>query len=147
MRIYLAARFSRQAELLGYRADLIAAGHEVTSRWLVVEHDLPPGDPEQLGAKYAKDDVQDLMTAECVISFTEPPEPTPGRHRGGRHVEFGLALAMALLHDTRATLGGIQWPPMALYVVGPRENVFHHLPRVEQFDTWPACLEVLRGVR
>lgn len=34
MRIYLAARYSRREELLGYRADLEAAGHIVTSRWL-----------------------------------------------------------------------------------------------------------------
>lgn len=36
MRIYLAARYSRREELLGYRDDLHAAGHVVTARWVVV---------------------------------------------------------------------------------------------------------------
>ena len=37
--------------------------------------------------------------------------------RGGRHVEFGLALAAG----------------KRLCIVGPRENIFHFLPRVEVF--------------
>ena len=32
----------------------------------------------------------------------------------------------------------------ALYLVGPRENIFHSLPQVRQFDTWEQCLEIFR---
>ena len=41
-RIYLAARYDRQAELRGYREQLMGAGHVVTSRWL---DGLAPGAP------------------------------------------------------------------------------------------------------
>lgn len=179
--IYLAGRYTRLDELQGPKADLEALGHEVTSRWLLGEHQwdgqavefarayeagLNP--PEAVG--FALDDVEDLVRARIVISFTEPPRPdvltadlvvealdgisadvahgwTVYRDetealaiglnkraakisRGGRHVEFGMALAM----DKR------------LVVVGPRENVFHLLPAVEQFDTWPLALAALAGV-
>ena len=66
----------------------------------------------------AAEDLEDVLRADCLVSFTE--EPAAGvawAARGGRHVEFGIALAMG----------------KRLCVVGPRENIFHHLPRVEVF--------------
>lgn len=50
--------------------------------------------------------------------FSEPPDSHS--KRGGRHVEFGMALAWGL----------------RLIVIGQRENVFHCLPQVERYDTW-----------
>lgn len=50
--------------------------------------------------------------------------------RGGRHVEFGMAIALG----KRAI------------VVGSQENVFHLLPGVEVYATWEACLDVLATV-
>lgn len=41
MKIYLAARYGRREELAGYRKELEAEGHIVTSRWLRGNHDLP----------------------------------------------------------------------------------------------------------
>ena len=55
---------------------------------------------------------------------TEPPRE-PSSSRGGRHVEFGIALARS----------------KRLIVVGHRENVFHWLHMVEFYSEW---LELLR---
>jgi len=123
MRIYLASRYSRREELCTYRAELEEAGHTVTSRWLNGNHQI---DDQGLSAqaaetervRFASEDWHDLTTADCCISFTEAPRSTSSR--GGRHVEFGAALA--------AGLGCI--------VIGPRENVFHCLPQVRWFPDW-----------
>ena len=174
--IYLAGRYVRREELCRYADDLRAAGHEVTSRWLLGEHQWDGGaveiarayengenPPEAVG--FAQDDVEDLARSEVVISFTETPRETfteadvraalaypvgdPSMHgyeiwdmgaavkalnrtagkaaRGGRHVEFGMGWAWG----------------KRLIVVGPRENVFHLLPTVEQFDSWPDALAAL----
>ncbi len=112
MKIYLAARYERMIELRTYRDDLEKMGHVVTSCWLSGVHDkLDPLDA-------ARNDCRDVVSSDCVISFTEIPESAFGR--GGRHVEFGVALA----RGKRAI------------VVGHRENVFHHLPEAEFYPTW-----------
>ena len=127
MRLYLAARFSRAAELEGYAQRLRDAGHEVVSRWHGGTHPLP-GDEEAFTAllkrSFAEEDVADLMSADAVVSFTEDPRSTS---RGGRHVEFGMAVAAS----------------KTVVVVGPRENVFHFLFEVRQFDTFDAFLGAL----
>lgn len=110
MRIYLASRYDRRFEMLGVTAVLMKAGHDVTSRWIEGRGDGPEVE--------AVEDVEDVLRADCILCFTEEPtEHVSWAARGGRHVEFGVALAMG----------------KRLCVVGPRENIFHHLPRVEQF--------------
>ena len=77
--------------------------------------------------RFALEDYRDLQAADTVISWTEPPR-VESTARGGRHVEFGLAMAMG----------------KRLLVVGPRENLFHTMPNVRQFDEWgPEVLELL----
>lgn len=131
MRIYLAARYSRRDELCRYRSDLEALGHHVTSRWLDGTHQLG-GDGLSVQAadaereRFALEDHDDVEAAEVVISFTESPRSTSGC--GGRHVEFGLAFAL----DKRCI------------IIGPRENVFHHLPGVEHYATWNDFLAAMR---
>ena len=114
MRIYIAARYDRRFEMLGAATSLIRAGHEVTSRWIEGGRG---GDPELVAAF---EDVSDLAHADCLVTFTEEPKRwVSWAARGGRHVEFGIALASG----------------KRLCVVGPRENVFHHLPSVEVYAT------------
>jgi hypothetical protein len=120
VRIYLASRYSRRAELVAYMAALEALGHTVTSRWLREDHELPIGAEPAAGVRFAREDYEDLTTADLCISFTEEPGKAGGRNRGGRHVEFGIALGRGLL----------------LVVVGARENVFHYMPRVRFYPTW-----------
>lgn len=130
MKIYLAARYSRRDELNRYATELASYGHEITSRWLAGNHQI---DDQGLSVeakaeertRFAQEDYDDLCAADCCIAFTEPPRST--NSRGGRHVEFGIALARS------------QW----VIVVGPRENVFHCLPHVEVFATWEDAIPVL----
>jgi len=121
-RIYLAAQYSRHEEMLGYAEQLRARGHTVTSRWIKGEHEDPKDDPE-ISAKYAMEDVEDMEAAEALVFFSNDDKKSRGR--GGRHVEFGIALATE----------------MDIAIIGPRENVFHHLPFVAHFDTWEEFLE------
>lgn len=151
MRIYLAARYSRREEMCVYRTSLEAMGHTVTSRWLNGAHQIddtgvPIGDHGEhriecdgsadvrgadLRLKFAQEDVDDVVAADAVISFTEKPRSTG--NRGGRHVEFGIALALG----------------KRLLVVGHRENLFHWLGSVEFFESsdsllWTLGMEVRR---
>ena len=128
MKIYLAARYSRMEELRGYADELVAAGHVITSRWISGGNGIPEtADVDMESQRFALEDYRDLSAADTVISWTEPPR-VESTARGGRHVEFGLALAMG----------------KRLVVVGPRENLFHTMPNVYQFDEWgPAVLDTL----
>lgn len=144
MTIYLAARYSRREELCNYRTQLQALGHTVQARWLDGGHQLadngtPIGDSGErlveegkdlhaaiLRQKFANDDWEDVNAAELVISFTEAPRSSA--NRGGRHVEFGIALA----NKAR------------VIVVGYRENIFHWLPQVDFCLAWPAALQIVK---
>jgi hypothetical protein len=112
MRIYIASRYDRRFEMLGVTGVLMRAGHDVTSRWIEGRGEGPEAE--------AHEDVADVLRANCVVSFTEEPAAgVPWSARGGRHVEFGLALATG----------------KRLCIVGPRENIFHYLPSVEVYAT------------
>jgi hypothetical protein len=130
MRIYLMARYSRHPELQVIRDELEALGHVVTARWINGGHALPEsigGDtPLDYGRRFAREDWEDLTSADCAIGFTESPGvANPGK--GGRHVEMGVALGRG----------------KRVIIVGPRENVFCYLPQVEVFDSWAEALAVL----
>lgn len=141
--VYLAARYSRREELCGYRDQLSTLGLLVQARWLdgghqISESGAPIGEAGEalvegdtggssaeaaaLRAKFAADDWEDVTSADIVISFTEPPRSKATR--GGRHVEFGVALARGV----------------RVIVVGYRENIFHWLPQVEFCTTWQEAL-------
>lgn len=125
VKVYLASRYSRRLELVDHAQELTELGYTVTSRWLAGTHDAEHPTPEQR-ADWAAEDWADLMASDWVISFTEQPKAllaNPGR--GGRHVEFGAAMAT---HKR-------------LIVVGLAETVFHCLPSVERFDSWLEFLE------
>jgi len=137
MKIYITARYSRFEEMQGYAADIQAVGHEVTSRWIrgghSVAEELQGPEADKLRAHFAHEDFDDIIVADAVVSFTEIPR---GDSRGGRHVEFGMGVAL-YKHTV---------------IIGPREHVFHHLPAVEVYpdfetflyalrkDVWPATL-------
>lgn len=117
MKIYLAAKFSRRAEMEKLSNDLLDVGHECIARWVY-------GGEEGLSrADIALLDLEDVAEADGIILFTHPKgEPQPG---GGRFVEFGYAMARQ----------------KRLVVIGPAENVFIDHPDVEQFDSWDEFLE------
>ncbi len=126
--VYLAARFSRQSELRGYVSDLENCGFGVTSRWVKtdshrVDEYQAEADPD-FARRLAEEDYLDVLCADIVVIFGEEPRTAT---RGGKHVEFGLALA----RDKH------------IFLVGPRENVFYYLPEVECYETWDECFEVI----
>ena len=126
MRIYLAARYRRQEEMRSYAEELSALGHHVTARWIRGSHTVPGGLHDPLWAKIAKEDADDVAAADAVLCFLE----SNGGGGGGRHAEFGMALASG-----KRTI-----------VIGQPEHLFHTLPAVEVYPTWPEALEVLRSV-
>ena len=130
MNIYLAARYSRFLEMQDYAAQLKALGHTITSRWILGDHDIRAHGQSEAPywmPLWAEEDWEDLANADTVISFTEAPGNTPGRSRGGRHVELGMALALQ----------------KRCMIVGPREHVFHWLPLIECYATWEDALHWL----
>ena len=124
MKVYLISRYSRFLEMQRYRAELTVLGHRVTSRWINGEHRLKDND-ETEAQRFAIEDIEDLLAADCIISFTEAPRSE--HSRGGRHVEFGIAIMCG----------------KRLMVVGYRENVFYYLPQVEFFRRWEDLLRKL----
>ena len=118
MKIYLAAPFSTAHQVeIGYAQALAEWGHIVVSQW----HRLPHS--TDLGCA-AKRDLEDILEADILILLANL---RPRSNKGGRHVEFGFALARG----------------KRVMVVGSRQNLFHYLPNVEVFSTWKHCLDSL----
>ena len=132
-KIYLAARYSRRDEVAHYQGEARLLGFDVTSRWLEGTHEIVDGRSRQADdasrQRFAREDWDDLVAADIVISFTEGPDAK--KSRGGRHVEFGAALALK------------KW----CIVVGPAENVFHHMPEVVRFATWEEAAVFITALR
>lgn len=130
MKYYIAGRYDRREELAGYAEELREKGHTVDCRWLLglhqihahakkVDIDNHPEHGVTIEARpFAQDDFEDVRASDTIVFFSEPPEAYS--KRGGRHVEFGMALAWG----------------KKLVVIGRRENVFHCLPQVQRYDTW-----------
>lgn len=123
----MAGAYSRMHELIQYRKELEDAGHTVVSSWLDEErakaHDAmrveEATENVPMEAKsFAEQDREELYSADALIIFSE--KPFSGVSRGGRHVEFGMALA---------------WDK-PIFVVGPRENVFYTLDEIVVVPTW-----------
>jgi hypothetical protein len=115
----------------------------------------------EVAQRFALDDVRDLAAAQVVIVFSEEPSQDKvraailaeledvdtihtnaeavadrvaaiaGRNRGGRHVEYGMALASKKY----------------VVIVGPAENVFHSLPQVPRYATWTDAVAHLLELR
>lgn len=132
MKVYLCSRYSRRDQMRAFRATLVEQGHEVTSRWLDTEWDRAEkgssAAPPEYREKYALIDYEDVQACEVIVAFTEAPGDGG---RGGRHVEFGMAVALG----------------KKLLVVGHRENIFHHLPQVNFVEGTEFVPDVLRRVQ
>lgn len=120
MKLYLAAQYARRDELREHKAALEPLGIEVTSRWLDEQEPLNSQMGEKSDSWYVETatiDLEDVDRADGVVFFSE--NPLVGIPRGGRHVEFGYALGTG----------------KPVYVIGPKENVFHYIDRVYHFNT------------
>lgn len=121
MKTYLAAPYSTKEYVTKCAQELRDLGIIVTSSWLNEPH--VPGmqmselTPEQ-HQKYAMRDEIDVREADVFVFFTDP---TGIIVRGGRHVEFGMAVILG----------------KPICVVGNQhENIFHFLPNVFHFESW-----------
>jgi hypothetical protein len=126
MRIYLAAKYSRNPEMRVLRDVLETRGHVVISRWINGNHELTDINNDLEYARFAQEDFEDLCRSHVVLWFSEPKK-IEGRNRGGRHVEFGLALAWGI----------------RIIVIGRKENTFHWLPEVEHVEDFSSALNAL----
>lgn len=121
MKIYLAALYSRRADM-EHRADILkACGFEICARWVY------GGEEGLTREQIALLDLEDVDACDTLLLFTEPYGSF--NRGGGRHAEFGYALAKG----------------KKVVVIGDREHVFCHHPDVEVYPTlelWVASLEV-----
>ena len=120
MKVYMAALFSRREEMEDKAIFLRASGYQVVSSWVF-------GGEEGLArSDIAVLDLDDVEKADILLAFSHPRGThTPG---GGRHIEFGYALARGKI----------------CVVIGPRENVFHEHPSVIQYDSLQEFLNHFR---
>lgn len=128
MKVYLANFFSKKAQVADYAEELKALGIGVTSRWFneSIPHNAEMSEvPEAYHRETAVADVEDILNADAFVIFTSEPADLEAISksalaRGGRHWETGFAFAAG----------------KEVILCGQRENVFHYLPDVLQFDTW-----------
>lgn len=126
MKVYLAASYVKRV-LIQYFAELLELdGHTTTSEWVSGIHEHTPWTE----ATYSRHDLECIDSCDLFMGFTEPIATPAEYKRGGRHVEFGYALAKG----------------KRLVIVGPRENAFYYLPRVEQYDTFELARRALKQI-
>ena len=129
MKVYLASRYSDRLTMIAWRETLRRLGAEVTSRWINGGHEIErdaQGDEDR--RRFAEEDMEDVRAADVVIVHS--PREFFRTGRGGRHVEFGYALALG----------------KRIILVGERENVFHWRVGVEVVPDFTAMLDALFGV-
>lgn len=124
MDAYLAASYRRREEMVEKAAELKSIGIDVTARWITGSHSDADEDKKRHAAN---EDLEDIRRADIFVLFTE--EPSVGFLSGGRHVETGYAYAIS----------------KRIILIGPRENVFHSLVDVLQFDTWEEFVAFISG--
>lgn len=131
--VYLAARYARRLEMLKYKADIDSLRDDagvklaVNTHWLKGTHDedaftfdrgpinlnttagVRPDELVGRARSFSRDDLTDIDAADVVICFTEDAREVPST--GGRHVEFGYALAQG----------------KKIIIVGDVENIFYAL--------------------
>lgn len=116
MKVYLAALFSRREEMEQIADRLKGCGFDIVARWVY------GGEDGLTREQIALLDLEDVDRADAVVSFTHPRGTlTSG---GGRHAEFGYALAKG----------------KRVIVIGEREHIFHHHPTVEAYPNLEAWL-------
>lgn len=128
MKIYLAAPYSFKGLIAKHVSDIQSHGITVVSDWhtdpfkaTIQLKDVPVAQHRE----YAQRDLSQVLSADVLVYHTDP---TSTIVRAGRHVEFGMAAARGI----------------PIYVVGLEyENVFHYLPNVHHFATWPETLAAL----
>jgi hypothetical protein len=125
MKIYPAASYPRKEEAKTLALILQTHGHEIVAGWLTEDEGYKSDNQRRNESRYtmckrlsaaAVRDLREMKDAEVIVSFTEGEHQTT---HGGRHSELGIALARGIM----------------VFIIGPREQVFHFHPAVIQYDT------------
>ena len=134
MRIYLAAQYARRDELREYAKQAESCGIHVGAEWLKETDALNSvlkDSTDASKAAHAQQDWWDVGSCDVFVFFAE--DSTVGIPRGGRNVEFGVALALG----------------KPIVVIGEPENIFFYLPGIdiEFFHTWESALVYLTQLK
>lgn len=113
--VYIAAPYPMREVAAEWGRRLLLDGYTVTSEWLWVDEDQPDHTSRR---SYAEKDLRHVAAADALILMTNVRGDRSGS--GGRHVEFGYALALG----------------KRLIVCGDLESVFHHLEGVSHALTF-----------
>lgn len=126
MIVYIASRYSRKAEMLSLIPLLRQHNITVNSRWLNEPHS-PGTTLHEVSPAFCREtskvDLEDIDNCDTMVFFSE--DPLVGTPRGGRHVEFGYALARR----------------KRIVVIGGSENIFHFLPQIVHYSDVNSFLE------
>ena len=107
---YIAARDGRIQD--ARRVATILSNHNITITASWLNKDESEDQDHSAYPRIAAEDLHDIARADLFIFLSE--EPTNPFGRGSRHVELGYALALGKIR-----VG-----------IGPKENIFHHLPQL-----------------
>ncbi len=126
MKVYLAARYLRKKEIKSLVPLLAANNITTTSKWLD-ETFSETANLDEFTPTFCRAtayiDLADIEEADTFVFFSE--DPKIGTPRGGRHVEFGYALARG----------------KRMIAIGGQENIFHYLPEIVHYSTVDDFLE------
>ena len=128
--VYLAAHFPRRLEIRAHADELESRGIKVTSGWLYERGNIPD-DPTGWTIN-ALGDVQDVKDSNCFVMFTGSgtngaPSVGGRTHPQGAHTELGIAFILG------------HW----IMLVGEKTQIFHHLPGVNNYETWVEVRDLL----
>jgi nucleoside 2-deoxyribosyltransferase len=126
LRIYLAAQYSQKQAVKIKAEELRLLGYNVTSTW-IDEPENPNCSLKDVTDRklreYAKRDLAEISRSDLLVLFTVDPDERT--RRGGRHFESGFACGADVPYC----------------IVGPKENIFHHLlPADLCFSNWEEFL-------
>jgi hypothetical protein len=126
--VYLSAAYSEKNRVKQFALRLHNFGIKVTSTWMdeSYEPDVKMSDvPESFLKETACNDCSEMDEAEIMVLFSVPC--TTLTVRGGKHFETGY-----MVHSGKE-----------VYVIGPKENIFHHLSNMTHFENEDLCFEAL----
>lgn len=134
LKVYLAAAFSRQAEVAKIAEDLKSNGVIITSRWLT-EQKYRPTESEKVEylAKRAQEDLDDIDQADILVRFTD---------------DLGAPMVPSHL-ATGSRMGEMLWAmskDKPVLVVGGYQCVFDYLPKVLHAKTVEELMIILPAV-
>jgi len=119
-RVYIAAPYPIRDVAIALMRRLEVSGCEVTSTWLKA--------PDKLSDEFARVDLADVARADVLIALN--PDGWQERGTGGRHVEFGYALALG----------------KPILLIGQRANIFHHLSTVKAVEDWEDLAKHVKNI-